>query len=206
MLSDLFFSGRLKEGLGVVRSSIPPPWKSREHLCRPLGWGICSGKLCVYVRQEEALQARVNACSAPEGAARVCLHVHMEAWYMSHEERAVLTHTPPFCLQRTNKQQHGTQRAALPRQTTDISEGSVFFMNNEISTQNTSTPLHTHTHPNSVYCTPHKKPVKVSREGKSYPRMFILLTNVKRRKANSQYEVDRYVENTKKLHKIEKCI
>lgn len=69
--------------------------------------------------------------------ARECVCVYMEVRYMSHGESAVaiLSHNPPVCLQQTNKQQHGTQRAALPRQTTDISEESMFFMNNEIPTQ-----------------------------------------------------------------------
>lgn len=53
----------------------------------------------------------------------------------------------------SNKQQHGTQQAALPRKITDISEESMFSMNSEIPTQKT-TPYQTNT---STCCTPHNK-------------------------------------------------
>lgn len=87
-----------------------------------------------------------RTCALHYGRQRECLYVHMEACYTPHEERAVVIHShhPPVRLQQTNKQQHGTQRAALPRQTTNISKGSVFFMNNEISAKNTYTTAQTH--------------------------------------------------------------
>lgn len=98
------------------------------------------------------------------GAECVCacvlVCVYMEVRYMSHGESVVviLSHNPPVCLEQANKQQHGTQRAALPRQTTDISDESMFFMNNEIPTQK-----HIHSQTNSyTCCTPHKKTKEIS--------------------------------------------
>lgn len=162
---------RTAKASGVGRSSRPsvhllPPEKRRTVVRTPgvrAGRGVCSGKLCVYVRQEEALQAEGECVRSTGGGSvcarvcvRACLCVYVEVRYMSRGESAVviLSHHPPLCLQQTNKQQHGTQQAALPRQTTDISEESMFLMNNEIPTQkNTSLPTKTNTY---TCCTPHR--------------------------------------------------
>lgn len=140
---------RTAEASGVGRSSRlppptpPPPEKWRRVVQTP---GVSAGRgsalgnsTSTWGRKRPCRPGGMHAALWREQRVCVWARAYMETRYTSHGESAVsiLSHHPPFCRQQTNKKTNMEQAA-------EISEESMFFMNNEIpAPKNTSTPNQT---------------------------------------------------------------
>lgn len=143
---------RTAEASGVGRSSrLPPPPGKVENSCAdPWGKSREGGLLweTMHLREAGRGLAGQGECVRRTGGGSACVRasvfvcVYGSALYVSWGKCGFDPLPPSSLLPATNKQTTTwNQLAALPRQMTDISEESMFFMNNEITTsKNKSTP------------------------------------------------------------------